>query len=378
MLAESGGSQALINFLFSPSIIFVASCLALAIFLICRRAISNPVVAIIGLFVFIGGYVWLCTQIEDSSGRLIALFPDNVPITIMLFSVFGLMWLAMRQAVLNDERTKRGQPLIDSGADDKVLVWPDLVYTELICMVIAMVLLLVWSILLKAPLEPPANPMDIPNPSKAPWYFLGLQELLVYYDPWIAGVALPGLIVVGLIAIPYIDRNPKGNGYYTFRERALAITLYYFGFLVLWVMLIAIGTFLRGPNWNFFPPGEPWDAHKSAALLNINVSEIFWINILGGGVPRRPLALIPGVIELPAYIVREMPGMILLGGYFTILPLILTITVFRKLLRDMGFIRFGIFMMLFLITLGVPIKMVGRWLFNLKYIVAITELFFNI
>ena len=96
MLAESGGSQALINFLFSPSIIFVASCLALATFLICRRAISNPVVAIIGLFVFIGGYVWLCTQIEDSAGRLIALFPDNVPITIMLFSVFGLMWVAMR------------------------------------------------------------------------------------------------------------------------------------------------------------------------------------------------------------------------------------------------------------------------------------------
>ena len=73
-----------------------------------------------------------------------------------------------------------------------------------------------------------------------------------------------------------------------------------------------------------------------------------------------------------------LPGIILLGGYFSILPLILAKTVFKKLLRDMGFIRFGIFMMLFLITLAVPIKMVGRWLFNLKYIVAITELFFNI
>ena len=133
-------------------------------------------------------------------------------------------------------------------------------------------------------------------------------------EPWLAGGRWPGWIVVGLMAVPFIDKNPKGNGYYTFRERPLAISLFYFGFLILWVNLIVLGTFLRGPNWNFFPPGEPWDAHKSAALLNINVSEIFWINILGGGVPRRPLALIPGVIELPAYIVREIPGMSLLAG----------------------------------------------------------------
>ena len=73
---------------------------------------------------------------------------------------------------------------------------------------------MIWSILLPAPLEQPANPADSPNPSKAPWYFLGLQEMLVYFDPWLAGVVFPTLIVVGLMAIPYIDTNPQ-------RERLL-------------------------------------------------------------------------------------------------------------------------------------------------------------
>ena len=116
--------------------------------------------------------------------------------------------------------------------------------------------LIVWSILLKAPLEQPANRAVTPNPSKAPWYFLGLQEMLVYFDPWLAGVVLPSLIIVGLIAIPYIDKNPKGNGYYTFAERKVEITMFLFGFVILWSSLIVLGTFLRGPNWNFFGPFE--------------------------------------------------------------------------------------------------------------------------
>ena len=116
-----------------------------------------------------------------------------------------------------------------------VFTWPDLVFSEFICMVLLTVGLVLWSILLKAPLEEPANTSVAPNPSKAPWYFLGLQEMLVYFDPWMAGVVLPGLIIVGLMAIPYIDTNPKGNGYYTLKERKTAIWLFMFGFLILWV-----------------------------------------------------------------------------------------------------------------------------------------------
>src|SRR5207247_6943310 len=137
-----------------------------------------------------------------------------------------------------------GEPPLEKLEDDKVLVWPDLVYTELICMILCTVVLTVWAVLLKAPLEPPASSSRIPNPSKAPWYFLGLQEMLVYFDPWMAGVVLPTMIIVGLIAMPYIDFNQKGNGYFTFRERKFALSMWMYGFVVLWVVLIVFGTFL--------------------------------------------------------------------------------------------------------------------------------------
>ena len=101
----------------------------------------------------------------------------------------------------------RGLPNLEELEPEKTLTWPDLVYTELICMVALTILLVVWGIALQAPLEQPASSTVAPNPSKAPWYFLGLQEMLVYFDPWMAGVVLPTMIIVGLMAIPYIDIN---------------------------------------------------------------------------------------------------------------------------------------------------------------------------
>ena len=103
--------------------------------------------------------------------------------------------------------------------DNELQTWPYLVRKEFLAAIIMMIILMVWSILLDAPLEEPSDPSISPNPAKAPWYFLGLQEMLVYFDPWIAGVVFPSLIVVGLMAIPYIDINPKGNGYYTFKDQ---------------------------------------------------------------------------------------------------------------------------------------------------------------
>src|SRR4051812_17100626 len=117
---------------------------------------------------------------------------------------------------------------------DKVHTWPYLVRAEFIAGCVMVLGLLVWSICIDAPLEDPANPAKTPNPSKAPWYFLGLQEMLVYFDPWIAGVVLPTLIITGLMMIPYVDINPNGNGYYTIKERSFAITTFLFGFLGLW------------------------------------------------------------------------------------------------------------------------------------------------
>ena len=148
-------------------------------------------------------------------------------------------------------------------------------------MILLTIVMIVWSIGLRAPLEEAANPTSSPNPAKAPWYFLGLQEMLVYFDPWLAGVVLPTLIIVGLMAIPYIDTNPKGNGYYSFRERKWEIGVFLYGFLVLWSFLIITGTFLRGPNWNFFGPYEYWDPNKLVPLVNVDLSELIWVKVLG-------------------------------------------------------------------------------------------------
>jgi hypothetical protein len=242
------------------------------------------------------------------------------------------------------------------------------------------VALIVWAIWLRAPLESPANPSATPNPSKAPWYFLGLQEMLVYYDPWYAGVVLPTIIIIGLMAIPYIDTNPKGNGYYTFHERKLAISTFLFGYLALWVFMIITGTFLRGPGWNFFGPFEYWDPHKVVALNNVNLSDYVWIVWLKRGLPEVknvvPQLLPPNGASIMSFLHevgqacrKEFAGIIFLGLYFVALPGVLAKTVIKKLYEQMDFVRFSITVMLFLTMFTLPLKMVCRWLFNLKYFI---------
>src|SRR6266481_4371323 len=217
--------------------------------------------------------------------------PDNVPIVLLMIVVPFYTWYGMRQAFANDKliaeleanpalaktHHRKTQPWKPGWAKE-VHVWPYLLRIEFLAAIIVTLLLMVWSITLNAPLEEPSNPTLTMNPSKAPWYFLGLQEMLVYFDPWMAGVVLPSMILVGLMAIPYIDFNKLGNGYYTFNQRKFAILTFMFGFLPLWIGMIILGTFLRGPNWNFFGIYEPWDAHKLEVLNNVNLSEYFWID----------------------------------------------------------------------------------------------------
>jgi hypothetical protein len=341
----------------------VASIVIFAAVLYWRRFVVQPLVAwtILNVILLLGGW-----SFTDPNFRAIVAKEDNVPITMLIFSVGFFTWFGLYRAVRNDERIARGEPVLEKLDDEKVLVWPDLVYTELICMVIATVGLLIWAILLKAPLEQPATSAKAPNPSKAPWYFLGLQEMLVYFDPWMAGVVLPTMIIVGLMALPYIDFNREGNGYFTFVQRKFAVSVFLFGFVVLWVTLIVLGTFLRGPNWNFFAPFEYWDPHKVLPLNNVNVSQIFWGNWLG-----KPLEGMP-ILQ------REAPGIILVLVYLFVLPPLLARTVFRGFFIRMGFIRYILMINLLLFMMALPIKMVLRWSFNLKYIVAIPEYFFNI
>ncbi len=90
-------------------------------------------------------------------------------------------------------------------------------------------------------------------------------------------MVLPGLIIVGLMVVPYIDVNPKGNGYYCFKDRSFAITTFLFGFLVMWIVLIIMGTFIRGPGWYLFLPGQYWDVHKTVAITNRDLPAIFGV-----------------------------------------------------------------------------------------------------
>src|SRR4051812_7819774 len=350
------------NALARPELFFALAVVALVVLVwkrdrIAANTVGYGLLGLLALFFVFGVF--------DPNFRLIVTKPDNVPIVGLVFLLVFFTWYSMREAVLNDRRIAAGQGPIEKAESDRVWVWPDLVYTELIALILCSVVLIVWSIFLKAPLEQPANPANTPNPSKAPWYFLGLQEMLVYFDPWLAGVVLPGLIIVGLICIPYIDRNPKGNGYYTFKERKAEITLFLFGFAVLWVSLIVLGTFLRGPNWNFFGPFEYWDIHKLAALTNVNLSEYVWVRALRTGLPTF-------------WLVREIVGILLVLFYVFALPVILAKMWFKTYYEKLGAPRYYVTVVLFLSMMSLPIKMLMRWLFNLKYIVAIPEFFFNI
>ncbi|MEX0704171.1 MAG: hypothetical protein WD069_18880 [Planctomycetales bacterium] len=344
-----------------PKWYFALSIAGFAAMIVFRKTIVRPTVGWLLLNVSL---LFLALSMTDYDFRQIVGKPDNVPIVAMLFIGGFFTWLYFARAVENDERIARGLPVREADKNEKILVWPDLVYTELICMVLITAVLIAWGMALPAPLEEPANASKTPNPSKAPWYFLGLQEMLVYYDPWLAGVVFPSLILGGLMAIPYIDFNKKGSGYYTFEERKFAISTFMFGFIPLWVGMIVLGTFLRGPNWNTFGIYEYWDSHKLEVLNNVNLSEYFW-DLLG-----RPL---PG-----AFLWRESPGIALTLVYLLVLPGLLAATVFRGFYVRMGFLRYMVFSNLLLLMLALVIKMVLRWAIQLKYFVAIPEWFFNI
>ena len=352
-----------LNSAFNPIVYTVLGVLLFTGMMVGYRIWTKPKIALSILGV---GVLFFILAFPDMNFRKIVTKPDNVPIVALIFVLGFYTWWALRQAAINDERIEQGLPPMEATeANDRVLSWPDLIYSELICAVIFTVILVVWGVLLNAPLEEPANPGKTPNPSKAPWYFLGLQEMLVYFDPWIAGVVLPSMIISGLMLVPYCDKNPKGVGYYTLKERPLAVGTFMFGFLILWISLIVMGTFLRGPNWNFFGPFENWDVHKLQTLSNVNLSEYFWVKWLGTALPQQPL-------------VREAPGIFLTVVYLAALPPLLAFTVCKNLYKHTGFIRYNLVISHLLVMVGMVIKMLLRWTISLKYVIFIPEAFFNI
>jgi hypothetical protein len=297
--------------------------------------------------------------------------PDNVAIVLMLASFAFFTWLATYQAVQNDDRRQRGEVPLEKERDEKVLVWPDLVYIELICMVVATAGLIVWAIVLKAPLEGPADAASTPNPSKAPWYFAGLQEMLVYHEAWYAGVVAPTLVLFGLMAIPYLDVNREGNGYYTIDQRKFAFIVFQVG-MWMWIGLIVLAVFFRGPSWIFFGPFEQWDPHRVLSQENIDLSGVVWSGLFGRDPPVAP-ADAGGFTRLGYIMLREWLGLLLLAVYFLVLPPLLARTWFKGFYAKMGRTRYSVMIVLLLLMIMFPIKMLLFWIFHLRTIVFVPE-----
>ncbi|HVN79462.1 MAG TPA: cytochrome C [Terriglobia bacterium] len=295
----------------------------------------------------------------------IASAPDNVPIVALLVLVPFYAWYGLRQSLANDRLIAQleGDPQLakthhrkvqpwKAGWEREVHVWPFLLRIEFLAAVIVTLLLMVWSITLNAPLEEPSNPTLTMNPAKAPWYFLGLQEMLVYFDPWMAGVVLPTLILVGLMAIPYMDANPLGNGYYTFKQRKFAILAFCFGFMILWLSMVAIGTFIRGPGWMWFWPGQTWDHNRLVFEANRDLPDLFRISSAWG---------------------KGIFGALVIGLYAALAGIgvhkLITLKGFnRKVYQRMTLLQY-LSLQFFLITMMLlPVKMLIRLAFRIKYV----------
>jgi hypothetical protein len=276
-------------------------------------------------------------------------------------------WYALRQAFANDrliEKLEKDPELAKThhrktfpwkpGWASEVHVWPFLLRVEFLAAIIVTVILMVWSITLNAPLEEPSNPTLTMNPSKAPWYFLGLQEMLVYFDPWMAGVVLPSLILVGMMAMPYFDTNPLGNGYYTYKQRKFAILAFCFGFLILWISMIVIGTFIRGPGWVWFWPGQTWDHNIVVYQPNVDLPDLLHITNPWG---------------------KALVGLIFLGGFGAITGLLIHKWIqaddfSRKVYKKMSLVQYATLQFFLITMMLLPVKMILRLTLNFKYILV--------
>ncbi|OIO12072.1 MAG: hypothetical protein AUJ52_00955 [Elusimicrobia bacterium CG1_02_63_36] len=280
--------------------------------------------------------------------------------------------------------------------EEKADVWPNLVVREYIAAAAVTAFIFFLSVYANAPLEEIANPNVTPNPSKAPWYFVGLQELLVYFDPWIAGVLLPGIIIGGLCAIPYLDTSKKGIGYYTWSERPFANAQFMFG-IAFWFILITIGYFFRGPNYFWYWPWESWLVHKPVSAptwsfsLPVGVTLLAAYGALGMTLPRlikseicwrKASGAFLGLFALVG-LWMKFGGDISTWRVVTVGVLLYLTFLFgflypQRYIRDLDLPRYTITQALVLMQMGVLVKMGLRLGLDVKYILELPQFNLNI
>jgi quinol-cytochrome oxidoreductase complex cytochrome b subunit len=176
------------------------------------------------------------TPVEVAAEETAGVFPAST-------KTWGLMALTRRPTA----------SVLARDVEQEVFAWPHLLYREVLVALGVIIFLHVVSLLFMAPLEEMADPTRTPNPAKAPWYFLGLQEL-VHYSAFVGGVLVPTLIVVALLVLPYVDRSPRGSGRWFAPERRVGNAIFT-AIVVVATVLTLIGTLFRGANWAW---AWPW------------------------------------------------------------------------------------------------------------------------
>lgn len=314
--------------------------------------------------------LWFLLSLTDFHFARLILAPDHMAVVFLIVLTCFFSWLGLRFSAANDDRIGQGRKPREATAPEqtKVFVWPDLVYIELIAMLVMTCVLGIWSLAAQAPLEAPADTSWTPNPAKAPWYFVGLQELLVYFEPWFAGVFLPLVIIFSLCLMPYLPHQDNKSGYYSMKGRrfSLAVILAGFG---LWLLLIVIGTFFRGPDWRLYGLYESRLVRRFDELHTEPLSIMFWRGLFGPDVVSSQGNLISSVP-----VVRELPGLFIIGVLFLVIPYVAKRTFGRGMAARLGGPGYWTVAILLATMALIPTKMYANWLFNINYFLYFPEL----
>lgn len=356
-----------LNWLLTPATVMTLWLLAMVILLWRPSIFSSP-------WIFwhaaTWGSLWFLLSMTDSHFAALVLKPDHIAVVFLVALTGFFTWLGLRQSVLNDQRLDRGRKPREATKPEqtRVFVWPDLVYIELIAILGMTCVLGVWSLAVPAPLEAPADPAWTPNPAKAPWYFVGLQELLVYFEPWFAGVIVPVIITVGLCLIPYLRRRDQRSGYYSLKGRRFSVAIFLFG-LGLWVLLILIGTFFRGPDWRLYGLYESRMVRRFDELRAVPLSFLVWRLVLRTADTSLEMTDIPSSPFL-----RELPGLVIIAFLFFVFPFFAKHTFGRKWADRLGKTGYWTVAILLAMMALIPIKMYANWLFDINYFIYLPEI----
>jgi len=347
------------------------------------RLSSPPVLFALALFLLVIGLKWralgsrtgglvlavlvvsfLGLGLTDEVFRRLVLDPERLPVLVLVVLSGFFVWLSLYRT---RDRNALSEPLLPE------LAWPGFSCGEVLVALLVLLVVAACAFVLRTPLAAVADPTLPPDPAKAPWFLVGLQEMRGYFDPWVPDLYLPGLLLVILVVLPHLDRPPGGGephaGGSPERVPPGLMFVFLFGWWLVWLLPMVIGAFLRGPHGNAFGPFEPWDAARPRIETAAPLSEILRSRLLDLAPPRGP-------------ILRELPGIVLLALYFGILPLLLpwwrvTRGIFARTRKWLGGWRFYVATVLVLAIAIVPLKMVSRWLFDVAYFLYLPEWSFN-